>query len=149
MRRNAISSFRDSLVKASTIAALALFIVSLPGISAAQLGTSFTYQGLLRSGTNRASGTYDTVFGLYDSVAGGAQIGSLITNSTAIDTNGYFMVVLDFGPGVFDGGARWLEISVRTNGAGPFTALYPRQALTASPYATYAALAGAATVAGS
>jgi hypothetical protein len=45
---------------------------------------------------------------------------------------------LDFGPGVFDGTAYWLEIGVRTNGDGAFTILSPRHELLATPYAVYA-----------
>src|ERR1041385_3769571 len=96
---------------------------------AAQIGPAFTYQGLMRSGPNPASGNYDLVFGLYDSVLGGMQIGPLITNSMTIDTNGYFVASLDFGAAAFNGEPRWLDISIYTNGT-LVTALYPRQALT-------------------
>src|SRR5439155_90756 len=57
------------------------------------------------------------------------------TNSATGVSNGLFTATLDFGAGVFSGPARWLEIAVRTNGAGSFTVLTPRQALTATPYA--------------
>jgi microcystin-dependent protein len=40
---------------------------------------------------------------------------------------------------VFDGSARWLEISARPSGsANPFTNTFPRQAITAAPYAAFA-----------
>jgi hypothetical protein len=55
-------------------------------------------------------------------------------------------VTLDFGA-VFDGNARWLEIGVRTNGAGVFSTLSPRQPITPTPYALYAPSAGAAATA--
>jgi hypothetical protein len=43
---------------------------------------------------------------------------------------------LDFGSGVFNGEARWLEISVQCpTGSGDYTTLTPRQALTPAPYA--------------
>lgn len=45
-----------------------------------------------------------------------------------------FSVALDFGVN-FSGGERWLEIAARTNGAGAFTTLTPRQRITAAPYA--------------
>jgi hypothetical protein len=57
-----------------------------------------------------------------------------LTNSVGV-TNGLFNTTLDFGPGVFGGDARWLDIAVRTNGGSAFTPLAPRQALTAAPYA--------------
>ena len=72
-----------------------------------------------------------------------------MTNSATSLTNGLFTVALDFGVGVFTGEARWLEIAVRTNGGGMFTALTPRQPLTPSPYALYASNAGAAATAAS
>jgi hypothetical protein len=56
-------------------------------------------------------------------------------------SNGLFTVTLDFGSGVFDGNARWLEIAVRTNGASDFVTLAPRQPLTPTPYAMLAGTA--------
>jgi hypothetical protein len=44
-------------------------------------------------------------------------------------TNGQFMVPLDFGPGAFNGEARWLAITVQG------TPLSPRQEVRAAPYA--------------
>jgi hypothetical protein len=57
-----------------------------------------------------------------------------VTNSATPVSNGLFMVILDFG-NQFPGANRWLDISVRTNGAVAFTNLWPRQQLTATPYA--------------
>jgi hypothetical protein len=53
-------------------------------------------------------------------------------------TNGLFITLLDFGPGVFTGTNYWLGIAVRTNGGTAFTALLPRQPLTPVPYAIFA-----------
>ncbi|GIV94152.1 MAG: hypothetical protein WHS83_06470 [Chloroflexus sp.] len=50
-------------------------------------------------------------------------------------SNGLFTVTLDFGPGAFTGDARWLQIAVRCTGDSGYTALTPRQPLTAAPYA--------------
>ena len=44
---------------------------------------------------------------------------------------------LDFGAGAFHGDARWLEVSVQCPGDTAAT-LFPRQELTAAPYALYA-----------
>jgi hypothetical protein len=63
-----------------------------------------------------------------------------LTNSAVSISNGLFTVALDFGA-VFDGTAQWLQIDVRSTGAGPFTSLAPRQALTAVPYALTANMA--------
>jgi hypothetical protein len=100
-------------------------------------GTAFTYQGRLNNGAGPANGIYDLRFGLYDSAAAGDQQGPLLTNATTVVTNGLFTVPLDFG-GQFSGADRWLEISVRTNGAAAFTTLSPRQPLTPMPYAIFA-----------
>src|SRR5439155_571146 len=74
--------------------------------------------------------------------------GNTITNSPTGVTNGLFTVTLDFGAGVFTGPARWLEIGARTNGNGSFTTLSPRQPLTPTPYATFAAAAATTTSVG-
>jgi trimeric autotransporter adhesin len=109
--------------------------------TAAPQGTAFTYQGRLNDGLNPANGGYDLRFTLYGSVANGSPVGGPLTNAVAV-SNGLFVVGLDFGQGVFTGEARWLEISVRTNGAeGDFTALVPRQPVMPVPYALYAASA--------
>ena len=108
-------------------------------------GTAFTYQGRLDDGGLPASGIYDLQFAIYDSAVSGAQIGNAITNSPVSVSNGLFTVTLDFGNGVFNGNALWLEIGVRTSGSpDDFTTLSPRQPLTPSPYALYAPNAGSA-----
>jgi hypothetical protein len=71
-------------------------------------------------------------------VTNGNLIAGPVTNSATGVTNGLFAVTLDFGPGVFTGPARWLEVDVRTNGSGAFTNLSPCQPLTPVPYALYA-----------
>jgi type VI secretion system secreted protein VgrG len=109
------------------------------------LGTGFLYQGRLLAGTNGATGRYDLSFSLWNAVAGGTQSGVALTNSAVGVTNGLFTVPLDFGSGVFDGSALWLEIGVRTNGAASFITLGARQPLAAAPYAQYAPNAGQAT----
>jgi hypothetical protein len=116
---------------------------------AAPLGPAFTYQGRLNDGPNPANAIYDLRFTIYDAPLGGSTVAGPITNSPVAMTNGLFTVTLDFGVGVFGGEARWLEIGVRTNGSpADFVPLTLRQALTATPYAHYAALAGIASSAG-
>ena len=120
-----------------------------PSSSALAQGTAFTYQGKLASGGSVAAGNYDLRFAVYDSATSGTLIVGPVTNSATAVNSGLFTVTLDFGVGVFDGSARWLEIAVRTNGTGAFTTLTPRQALTPAPYALYAPNAGTAALAGS
>ena len=129
---------------------LALIIATLtwlstlsPQLSAAPLGTAFTYQGRLNEGANPASGIYDLRFTIYDAGAGGGIVAGPTTNSPVGVTNGLFTVTLDFGDGVFTGDARWLDIGVRT-GTNDFTTLAPRQPVTAAPYALYVPNAGTA-----
>jgi hypothetical protein len=116
--------------------------------AASPLGTAFTYQGRLNEGGQPANGSYDLGFAVFDAVSGPSQIGGVLTNAATPVSNGLFTVCLDFGPGVFTGEARWLEIGVRTNGSlADFATLTPRQPLTPSPYALYAPGAGTATTA--
>ena len=129
------------------LAKLSYFFIVLALLSGAttQLfaqGAAFTYQGRLNDGSNPADGSYDLRFTLYDAVTNGNVIGALTNAATAV-TNGLFTVTLDFGSGVFDGDARWLEIAVRTNGATGFAMLTPRQPLTPTPYAILAGTASA------
>jgi hypothetical protein len=110
--------------------------------------TAFTYQGCLVDGGNQANGLYDLQFALYDAPGNGNQQGNLVTNSATVISNGLFAVVLDFG-NQFPGTARWLEVSVRTNGGGAFTTVVPRQPLTQTPYAIQAGSVAAGGIIGS
>jgi hypothetical protein len=112
-------------------------------ISAA-LGTAITYQGKLDKNGVPVNGTCNFTFKLYDAVSAGAQIGSTVTVNNQPVAGGFFTAALDFGSGAFDGQARWLEIQVQGPGDAGFTALTPRQPITAAPYALYA-LAGPVT----
>ena len=68
--------------------------------------------------------------------ANNAVVAGPLTNAPVGVTNGLFTVMLDFGAGVFNGGAISLEIGVRTNGAtSAYIVLSPRQTLTSVPYA--------------
>ena len=107
--------------------------------AASPLGTAFTYQGCLNDGGQPANGSYDLRFAVFDAVSGPSQIGGVLTNVATLVANGLFTVTLDFGPGVFTGEARWLEIGVRANGSpADFTTLSPRTPLTPAPYALLA-----------
>lgn len=116
---------------------LALLASFVSNIVAGPIGTAFTYQGRLASGTNAANGIYDFSFALFDDANAGTQKGPTLTASAVPVTNGLFTVTLDFGS-FFDGSNRWLAVSVKTNGAGSYTALTPRQPLTPTPYAVFA-----------
>jgi hypothetical protein len=113
------------------VAALAALLVNS---ALAQSGT-FTYQGELRQGGTPYNGTASLELRLFDSPAGGAQIGPTLTLPNASVSAGRLTVDLNFGSGAFVGQPRWLQIAV--NG----TTLLPRQPVQPTPYALFA-LAG-------
>lgn len=116
--------------------------------SAAPLGTAFTYQGRLNDGPNRANGSYDLKFTVFDLPEYGFPVGPVITNREVIVSDGLFQTELDFGDRVFANSSRlWLEIGVRKSGEGFYTALTPRQLFTPTPYALYSPNAGTAATA--
>jgi hypothetical protein len=114
-----------------------------PQADPTDMGTAFTYQGRLLSGSSPANGTYDFQFKLYDDLSAGTQIGSTITEDNYVVSDGLFMVDLDFGAGAYPGYERYLEIGVRPGAnTGSYTLLSPRQKLNPTPYAQYARDAG-------
>lgn len=124
-------------------------LAMVPARVAAQ-GTGFTYQGRLVNAGVPANGSYDLAVSVWNATSAGSLLGGPVTNSAVVVTNGLFTISIDFGAGIFTGQARWLELSVRTNGSGPFSVLSPRQRVDPSPYAITAANATtAAAVTGS
>src|SRR5689334_4482039 len=88
-----------------------LVMVTAQGVDAQT--TSFTYQGRLSDGNAPANGTYDIQFTLFDSLAGGTQVGLTVTHAAVSVANRTFTVPLDFGSSSFPGADRFLEIGVR------------------------------------
>ena len=129
-----------------TLFNLVLAIALAASTTSAQT-SSFTYQGRLTDGGSAATGNYDFQFALWDSLSGGAQMGSTVTLSTVAVSNGVFTVALDFGASSFNGGSRFLEISARPASGGAFTLLSPRQPVTAIPYSIRSLNAAAADTA--
>jgi len=117
------------------LAALVVF-----GFAAAALGqvAAFTYQGRLSSGGSPANGSYDLRFRLASDPLANNYVGAPAFSNAVSVTDGLFTVVLDFGPGIFNGSNLWLEVDVRTNGGASYTVLSPLQALTPTPYAIMA-----------
>jgi hypothetical protein len=120
------------------LSTLALLVCVAGHVVASPMGSAFSYQGQLNDGTNPANGSYDLQFAVFDASTSGTQLGSTLTSSATAVSNGLFTVTLDFGATVFTGAARWLAISVRTNGSGSFVLLSPRQPLLPAPYAIMA-----------
>lgn len=116
--------------------------VLLPGgvLSAAPIGTGFTYQGALKKNGVGVTGTADVTFTLWDEDDLGVQTGGSHAISNVQVANGLFTVQVNtgnqFGASAFNGQARWLEVAVRSPaGSGAFATLTPRQAVSATPYA--------------
>ncbi|MGC9336024.1 MAG: hypothetical protein ACP5JJ_17915, partial [Anaerolineae bacterium] len=137
---------RRARIRLGALALIALLLIS-SGAQAqgpapqATLGTAFTYQGRLNDASGPVTDTCDFTFKIYDEAGsgtpptGGTLLGTETKNSVQV-SDGYFREELDFGSGVFNGDARYLEITVDC-GSGPMT-LSPRQPLTPTPYALYA-----------
>lgn len=105
----------------------------LQGEFAAQVGTSFTFQGQLKKDGGAFSGNCRFRFTLFDAETGNGQVGTpLPVDATVI--NGLFTVQLEFG-NQFTGQARWLETAVKCNGDADFILQSPRLNMTSSPYA--------------
>ncbi len=134
------------IVTLTALATVLLLLAGGVGLVLAQehnlgttVGTAFTYQGQLTDDGDPAEGDYDFEFKLHDHPINDSQVGSTIYVGDNEVTDGLFTVLLDFGSGVFNGEARYLEIGVRPgDGTGAYTTLAPRQELTAAPYAHYA-----------
>ena len=103
--------------------------------------TAFTYQGRLLDNNIAADNSYDLRFGLYGDPNSTVPHGMVFRDDVEV-TDGYFTVELDFNDAsVFNGNAMWLAIGVRPGElADPntYTALSPRQPITAAPYASHA-----------
>ncbi len=117
---------------------LALAATAIPGVAAIPITTSFTYQGVLSEDGAPADGDYDLQFVLFDDESNGNIIGAAITVSDYTVVDGLFTVELDFGAEAFATASAWLEVRVRDAADdGNFTALSPRQSVTAVPYAMH------------
>jgi hypothetical protein len=125
----------------SLIALLAL-MVAAAAPAQTPLESSFTYQGRLVLDGAAVDQNVDLRLTLWDSPTGGANVGQEVQLQNVPVADGLFSVELDFGPGVFTGDSRWLDIEVRAphdpQDQDPFTTLTPRQEITAVPYALYA-----------
>jgi hypothetical protein len=130
---------------AQVLAALLIFTVHIFSASG-QGTTAFTYQGQLLNNGTSVNGTNVMTFTLYSAATGGTAIATPITNSMPV-SNGLFTVNLNFGAAAFNGNACWLDIAVSNDTTN--VELSPRMQILPTPYATFAASAASATVAGS
>lgn len=111
------------------------------GLAHAQ-GTAFHYQGRLADAGRPANGTYDFRATLFGAASGGVGVAEPQAFDGVEVSNGLFGLVLDFGDVPFVESARWIEITVRTNGAASFTPLNPRRQVMPVPQAVFASKAG-------
>ena len=117
-------------------------------LSAPAQTSSIAYQGQLADGGVPANGSYDFQFKVFNHPSAGSQISSTLTKGNLDLSNGLFTVTLDFGTNVFDGGDRWLAVSVRPgDSTGAYSNLLPRQPILSTPYSLRALNAGFAIAA--
>ena len=141
-----LSAILSSVVAASVVTVMADDGATPPDRVSEQriaLGSAFTYQGRLDTGSGPATGTYDFKFTLHSDSALNAPVGGPLTIQRPV-TNGLFSADLDFGNGlaVFDGNARWLQVEAKLSTDANYVALTPRQQLTPVPYALHAPWSG-------
>ena len=118
------------------VLACALTVVASAAAPAADLGTASTYQGELFDSGMPVTDDCDFLFTLWDDATAGTMVAGPLPATVSV-TDGRFTAELDFGPDVFNGEARWLEIEVCCPSAcAPgYTPLTPRQRLTPAPHA--------------
>ncbi len=117
-------------------------VVSLPDAPPTPL---INHQGYLLNpvtGEPVPDASYNATFELYAAEAGGTPIWG--EKHQIVTRRGLFSVTLGtvaaIDPGIFDGNARWLSVSIDPDGE-----LLPRIRVTHSPYAIFSSWAGAAT----
>ena len=101
----------------------------------ATVGTAFTFQGRLVKNGNPVDGVTCTfTFALHGAASGGSSLATV--SPTAQVSDGYFTANVDFGAGVFEGEARWVEVSVQCPGDGSAVPLNDKRIpLNPAPYA--------------
>lgn len=129
------------IVLASCVALLLAHTVTLAQPTA---GTAFTYQGFVTGANGPVTGNVDLRFRLFDAASGGTQVAPEAERRQVAAADGVFTVTVDFGASAFNGAPRWLELCVGEDAPDPnapsnCTTLSPRQPVTATPYALFAA----------
>ena len=104
-------------------------LAAMCGLARAQPGTAFTYQGSLTESGTPANGLYGLAVDAYDAPTGGNMLGARIEFPDVPVADGLFTVQIDLGSSHFGVREVWLELRVEGE------RLWPRQQVTASPYA--------------
>ncbi len=117
-----------------SMAVLMVAVVTCPiAVTVAEsVGSVFNYQGQLKEAGQAFNGLADVTFRLFDAEAGGVQIGVDVALIDLDIVDGLLTADLYFGPDVFPGADRWIEIQVGD------TVLAPRQPVRPTPYALFA-----------
>ncbi len=109
------------------------------------LGTAFTYQGLLKNSGLPSTGLFDFQACVFHDPANPLPLFCAADMPAIPVESGLFGLSLDFGPGVFAGSERYLELRLRPAGSGMgYTILSPRQLITPAPEAMRSASASSA-----
>ena len=105
--------------------------------NAAEIDTTFTYQGALEYQGSPANGFFDFEFRVYKDEVSSILVGGIVTVEDILVENGIFTAEISPNQNVFlEGTQRWLEIRVREGSStGSMTTLAPRQKITGSPFA--------------
>lgn len=103
----------------------------------AQAGVTIPYSGRLsdEAGQPVPDGAYAFTFALYAAESGGEPVWTETQEDVAVQGGAFTALLGSVAPlpqEALDGGARWLEVGVRGPGESEFTALAPRQELSAA-----------------
>lgn len=114
---------------------LVMALVLMVSVDMSAQTTALAYQGSLKDSGAPANGSFQMQFKLFDSLSGGTQVGTTLTDVPVTVLQGIFNLKLDFGASVFTGANRWVEVAVRRNSGESYTTLSPREQIASSPYA--------------
>ncbi|PWU21379.1 MAG: hypothetical protein C5B50_01855 [Verrucomicrobia bacterium] len=103
--------------------------------------TAFSIQGRLNNNGVPANGNYDFQFSIFNAATTGNLIAGPVTVTSVNVANGVFSAIADFGPGVFTGQPRWIQISAAPAGSGTYITLPQRQQVLSAPYSIFAGTA--------
>ncbi len=137
MSKNLFSRFSLIILSLLLLAVVGGYVsAQAPLNTTVSTGTGFTYQGYLEDSNGAVDGkACDFKFTLYDNANPVSGVPSVTASNISV-SHGKFVTTIDFGTSAFTGDAREMLIEVRCpTGSGSYTALSPRVALTAAPYA--------------
>jgi hypothetical protein len=120
---------RPRAARLATLAACAL--LALAGTA---LGQTVTYQGRLEQAGSPVNQTRDLRFELFAAAQGGPALATVTASGVSV-TNGLFTAPLSFPPGSFEGGPRFLQITLLPQTPGGASVTLPRQPVGSAPRA--------------